>query len=362
MTTISLAQLGGHLKRQGLPRLITLLGDDPLLQQEAADAIRAAARTAGCEERETHVVAGAHFDWSGLIGSAFGMSLFAQAKLVEIRIPSGKPGKDGSEALQRYAEQLPEGVVTLVLCPKLDFQQLKSAWFGALDAHGLVVRIETVEREALPAWLAQRLAHQGQPVAEGEAGQRALAFFADRVEGNLLAAQQELAKLALLHPPGPLQAEQIESAVLDVARFDARQLAPALLTGQLGRALRILDGLQAEGESAVGVLWLLAEDLRALLRARSALDEGAPLPMALNESKAFGPRQRVIERALPHFDRAALRRLVAAAAKVDGIAKGLKRPDWPAEPWPALQRLLLAVHGAGFAARPARPARSSARQ
>ncbi len=334
-------QLPAHLAR-GVQRLYTLLGDEPLLMQEAADLIRAAARAAGCAERDVFNVSGAHFDWSGVLGAAQEMSLFASAKVVEIRIPSGKPGKDGADALQRYAARLPEGVVTLVTLPRLDGTQTKSGWFSALDAAGVQLRIEPVPRAALPAWIAQRLATQGQRVRDGEDGERALAFFADRVEGNLLAAQQEMHKLALLHPSGELSAEQIEAAVLNVARYDMRQLCEATLGGQVARALRMLDGLRAEGESAVGVLWQLADDLRAIKRVRAALDAGRPMPLALTDARVWGvPRQRVIERAMPRFSERAAQRLLLAASLCDGITKGLRRPDWPPEPWDALRRLVL---------------------
>src|SRR5262249_9174904 len=153
----------------------------------------------------------------------------------------------------------------------------QSAWFGALDRAGVTLRVDPIERHALPGWIAQRLAGQGQRVASGEAGQQALAFFADRVEGNLLAAHQELQKLALLYPPGELGFEQIEAAVLDVARFDVFQLGAAVLAGQAARALRMLDGLKAEGEAAVLVHWTLAEDIRALKRAREAMSAGKPV-------------------------------------------------------------------------------------
>jgi DNA polymerase-3 subunit delta len=351
-------QLAAHLER-GCRPLYTLVGDDPLLQQEAADAVRAAARRAGCSEREVHSAGGAHADWSALLGAARGMSLFAESKLVEIRIPSGKPGKEGAAALQGYAESLPEAVVTLVLLPRLDGTQLRSAWFGALDAAGVVVRIEPVGREALPAWLAQRLARQGQRVADGDEGRRALAFFADRVEGNLHAAQQEIAKLSLLYPAGELSASQIEAAVLDVARYDVRQLGLAVLAGQVARALRILDGLAAEGETAPGVLWRLADDLRALTRVRAALDAGQPLPLALAEARVFGPGARAIEQAAARLDAPALQRLLRAASVADGVTKGLRRPDWPDDPWDALRRLVLMTLDAVGVGAPGRaPARA----
>jgi len=337
-------QLSAHLAnaaQDGLKPLYTVVGDEPLLQQEAADALRAAARAAGCSEREVFNVSGAHFDWSGVLGAAQERSLFAEAKIIEIRIPSGKPGKEGSEALQRYVEQLPEGVVTLVLLPTVEYAQLKSAWFTALQAQGVMVKVEPVERPALPAWIARRLAVQGQRVREGEEGQRTLAFFADRVEGHLLAAHQEISTLALLYPPGELTAEQVESAVLNVARYDVRQLCEAVLAGQVGRAWRILDGLRAEGESPVAVHWPLADDLRALQRVRAALDLGQPMPMALNAARVWGPRQRQIERAAALLSQRALTRLVGAASLCDGITKGLRQPDWPDDPWEALRRLIL---------------------
>ncbi|MBX3599394.1 MAG: DNA polymerase III subunit delta [Rubrivivax sp.] len=339
---LKLEQLDGHLAR-GLRPLYVVHGDEPLQAQEAADAVRAAARAAGHGERQVFTVAGSHFDWSAVLGAAQALSLFADKRIVEIRIPSGKPGKDGSEALQRYCERLPEDLLTLVTLPRLDGQQLKSGWFAALDAAGVCVRVETPPRAALPAWLAQRLARQGQRVKAGEEGQRTLAFFADCVEGNLLAAHQELQKLALLHPAGELGFEQVEAAVLNVARFDAGQLGEALWSGQVARALRILDGLRAEGEAAVRVHWLLADDLRALARARAALDRGQPLPLALREARVWGVKEKLFERVLPLLADHQLAHLLAAASVCDGVCKGLRHPEWPAEAWDALRRLALLV-------------------
>ena len=324
-------QLAGHLAR----------GDEPLLAQEAGDAIRAAARAAGHVERKVFSVSGAHFDWSAVIGAAQEMSLFADRQLIEIRIPGGKPGKDGSDALQRYCQRLAEEVITLVQLPRLDGQQMKSAWFAALDGAGLMVRVEPVARAALPGWLAQRLAVQGQRVAEGAAGQQTLAFFADRIEGNLLAAHQELQKLALLHPAGELSFEQVEAAVLDVARYDVFKLGEAVLGGQVARALRMLDGLHAEGEAAVLVHWTLAEDIRALRRVKDAINDGRPLPLAMNEARAWGLRQKLVERVVPMLSDHQIAHLVDAASVCDGLVKGLRHPDWPTDAWDGLRRLVL---------------------
>ncbi len=340
------AQLSEHLKR-GLKSLYTLHGDEPLLVQEFADQLRAAARAQGYTERSVHTVAGAHFDWSEVLASGGSLSLFADKQIVEIRIPSGKPGKDGSLALQQIAEraQGDDSTLTLVLLPRLDSMTTKGAWFGALDSYGMTVRFEPIERRSLPAWIAQRLQGHGQQVAPGEEGQRSLQFFADRVEGNLLAAHQEIEKLALLYPtqaPGQsvtLSFEQVENAVLNVARYDVFKLSEAVLGGQALRVTRMLDGLQSEGESEVLVHWALAEDIRSLKRVKDAMAMGRPLPMALRENRVWGLKEKLFERVLPNIGETSLANLLQAAHKVDGIVKGLKQPDWPADGWQALHRL-----------------------
>lgn len=338
------AQLSAQLQR-GLRPLYTLHGDDPLLQQEAADAIRAVARAQGYTERTVFTVSGAHFDWSAVLAAGGSLSLFADKQLVEIRIPSGKPGKDGSQALQQLAEAAAgnDSALTLVLLPRLDAATLKGAWFAALDANGATVRIDPVERAQLPGWIAQRLQQQGQRVAGGEEGQRTLAFMADRVEGNLLAAHQEIQKLGLLYPPGELSFEQVEEAVLNVARYDPFKLAEAVLDGQPARAQRMLDVLQAEGEAPVLVHWALAEDIRALWRVKAAMAEGKPLPMALREQRVWGAREKRFERVLPRLKLEQLTRWLQDAHTVDGIVKGLKDKDWPTDPWQALHRLAMQV-------------------
>ena len=337
---VRLEQLDAHLKK-GLRPIYTLWGDEPLLSQEAGDAVRAAARAAGHTERQVHTVQGAHFNWSGLLGASQAMSLFADKQIIEIRIPSGKPGKEGSEALQRYCETLSDDVVTLVFLPKLDRQQQASAWFTALDGAGVSVRFDPIDRKMLPQWIAQRLGAQGQRVQGGEAGQQALAFFADRVEGNLLAAHQEIQKLALLYPQGELSFEQIEAAVLNVARYDVFKLGEAVLAGQVARALRMLDGLRAEGEAAVLVHWTLAEDIRGLKRVRDAISTGKPLPLALREARVWGAKERLFERAVPLLTDNAVSELLHAAQVCDGLVKGLRHPDWPSEAWEGLRRLAL---------------------
>ena len=336
------AQLAGHLQK-GIRSLYTLHGDEPLLVQEAADAIRAAARVQGFTERTSHTVAGAHFDWSEVLAAGGSLSLFADKQIVEVRIPSGKPGKDGSIALQQLATsaQGNDSTLTLVILPRLDKATRTGAWFMALDSFGVTLQFDPVERQMLPQWIAQRLSAQGQRVVAGEEGQRTLQFFADRVEGNLLAAHQEIQKLALLHPAGELTQAQVEAAVLNVARYDVFKLSESVLAGQTARVQRMLDGLQAEGEAEVLVHWALAEDIRALKRVKDAMNAGRPLPMALRENRIWGPKERLFERILPKASDAALARLLQSAHIVDGIVKGLKVPDWPQDGWQALQRLAL---------------------
>lgn len=355
-------QLHNHLQR-GLKSLYTLHGDEPLLQQEALDAIRAHARAVGYTERTSHTVAGAHFDWSEVLAAGGSLSLFADKQIVEIRIPSGKPGKDGSVALQQLAEGAPgnDSTLTIVLLPRLDKMTKSTAWFGALDANGITLEVSPVERGALPQWIAQRLGAQGQRVAAGEEGQRTLQFFADRVEGNLLAAHQEIQKLGLLFPAdangGVLSFEQVESAVLNVARYDVFKLSEAVLAGQAQRVQRMLDGLQAEGEAEVLVHYTLAEDIRALKRVKDAMAQGRPLPMALRENRIWGVKERLFERVLPKLSESKLAELLQSAHLVDGIVKGLKQADWPTTGWQALHRLALQLcalcAGSGKIASPA---------
>ncbi|SEB21030.1 DNA polymerase III subunit delta [Variovorax sp. YR216] len=336
------AQLAAHLAKRVAP-LYVIHGDEALLAQEAADAIRGAARAQGYTERSAYTVSGAHFDWSAVLAAGGSLSLFADRQIVEIRIPSGKPGKDGSAALQQIAEaaQGNDSTLTMVMLPRLDKATRTGAWFGALEGNGVSIQVDTVERSALPQWIAQRLAQQGQRVKAGEEGQRTLQFFADRVEGNLLAAHQEIQKLALLHPEGELSWEQVEAAVNNVARYDVFKLSEAVLAGNPQRVARMLDGLQAEGEAEVLVHYTIAEDIRALKRVKDAMAAGRPLPMALRENRIWGPRERAFERVLPRLDDRALARMLRAAHVVDGIVKGLKQPDWPADGWQALQRLAL---------------------
>lgn len=331
---------------KGLKPCYVVHGDEALLAGEALDAIRAKARAEGFSERHVFTVPGAVFDWSAVQAQAGAMSLFAEKQIVEIRLPGGKPGKEGSEALQKLVAQLGPELLLLVSLPRLDKTQLGSAWFLALDGAGHSLRADPIERGQLPRWLAARAGRLGLKLAPGAEGELLLQRLADRVEGNLLAAQQELEKLALLQGDTPLTAESVDSLVTDVARFEAAQLGEALWSGQLGRCLRLLDALEAEGEAVVRLHWLLADDVRALRRAAQALAAGKPLPMALREARIWGPKERLFERVLPNLRPAQLDALLQAVQQLEGICKGLREPGWPSEPWAAMRHFLLQAGGA----------------
>lgn len=325
-------QLPQHLKR-GLQPLYLIFGDELLLAIEAADRIRAAAAASGHDERKVFV-AESGFNWSDLLASSGNLSLFSSKRVLDLRIPSGKPGKDGSEALVALAGALPEDTITLVSLPGLDRQAQASRWFEALERRGVAVHAAPVGRERLPKWIANRLALQGQ-----KASDETLAFIADRVEGNLMAAHQEVLKLALLFPQGELPANEVRNAVLDVARFDVFELGPALLRGERAHFVRVLDGLRGEGEPLPLVLWAIAEQARAIACVHDLTAHGTPMAQALRDAKVWGPRQQAMPKALARLDRHAAISALSRAAQVDRIIKGLREGD----AWDALLALGLSL-------------------
>lgn len=314
-------QLAAHLGRP-LAALYVLHGDEPLLVIEAGDAIRRAARAQGYDEREVLVV-GPGFRWDSLQLAAGNLSLFGGSKLVDLRIPTGKPGREGTEALQLYCRRPAEGVVTLVTLPQLDWTARKSAWFVALQQAGVCLELNAPELPRLPEWISQRLKRQ-----EQSAPPDALEFIAAHVEGNLLAAHQEIQKLALLYPPGALTLEQVEDAVLNVARYDVDKLREALLRGDAARCARLIDGLAAEGTAAPLVLWALATEIRSLAAIRSGLDSGQPLPELLKAERVYDERRRQgLQQAAARLSTPRLRAALVHAARIDRMIKGLAAGD-----------------------------------
>ncbi len=317
---ISPDQLSRNLQQQLVP-LYTVFGNEPLLAGEAADLIRAKARQAGYVEREIFTI-DHHFNWADLHQSSNSLSLFGEQRVMDLRIPSGKPGIQGSAALEEYCRALPLDSITLITLPKIDKQGQAAKWFKALENAGAMIPVSPVERVRLPAWIGQRLAMQQQ-----KADLDTLQFLADKVEGNLLAAHQEMCKLALLYPEGALSFDQVKDAVLDVARYDVYKLADAMLAADTARYTRILEGLQGEGTALPFILTILAGQIRSLIMIRKGLDSGRPLAQLLNETRAWGERQKAMESAA---GRLALKPLVLAllhAAKIDKISKGVAQGD-----------------------------------
>ncbi len=330
---------------RGLAPLYVVVGDEPLAAQEAADAIRAAARAAGHGERTVHTVQG-RYNWQGIFASGDNLSLFAERRLTEIRIPSGKPGVDGAKALEAYVARLPADTLTLVTLPGLDWKTLQSRWFGALAKAGVVVEARLVDRAALPAWIERRLAKQGL-----SAERAALEFLADQVEGNLLAAQQEIDKLALLLPPGRVTLADVEHAVVDVSRLEADALADALHAGDGARFAQIVTDLRDAGEAVPAILWQVTSAVGLLLRLKLTVAQGDSLPAVMRtlwgRDKQRAPQ---IERALKRLGLAQVESALADLALIDRQAKGLERVG---DPWDTLLRvgMTLAAPGTGPAAR-----------
>ncbi len=317
-------QLAQKLKRELAPFYV-IFGDELLLSLEAADRIRVAASASGFEERKV-LIGDAGFDWSELRDARQSLSLFASKRIVDLRIPSGKPGKTGADALVDYCDNLPEDILTLVSLPGLDRQALASRWFGALEKAGETVHAQAVTRAQLPAWIAQRLARQ-----EQSASAETVTFIAERVEGNLVAAHQEIQKLALLFPPGELPFNDVKNAVLDVARFDVFELGATILRGDRAHYLRMLDGLQGEGAAPPLVLWAVSEEARAIARVRSLTDRGLPVSQAMRDARVWGARQKLLPQALRKLDQGRLLNALMRAAEIDRMVKGLAKGDvWDA--------------------------------
>ena len=309
-------QLAAHLERELRP-LYVLYGDDPLLVLEAADAIRLKARQQGYGEREVLTVL-PQFDWGELLAAGGNMSLFGDRKLIDLRIPTGKPGKEGSAALQQWCSHLSPDNLLLITLPELDWREEKAAWFTALANAGVAVKLMAPPLAELPGWIAGRLRRQQQ-----SADLESLKFIAERVEGNLLAAHQEIQKLGLLYPAGQLTLTQIRDAVLNVARYDIDSLREALLAGDIGRLTRTLDGLMQEGEAPPLVLWAMSEEIRALTIIRAGIDAGKPVDMLLKDAKVWGPRAVPVRKALQRLTTASLEAALQHAGKIDRLAKGI---------------------------------------
>ena len=308
-------QLAAHLERELKP-VYVVYGDEPLLVIEAADAIRAAARRNGFDERNV-LTAISGFNWVELHHAAGNMSLFGGRTLIDLRIPTGKPGRDGSAAIQDYCANPSPDSLLLVTLPGLDWAEEKAAWLKALTEAGVAVKLIPPNLAELPSWIAARLRRQKQTTdTDG------LRFIAERVEGNLLAAHQEILKLGLLYPAGEISLSQVQEAVLNVARYDLDGLREALLAGDVARLTRTLDGLQQEGEAPPLVLWAMTEEVRALAQVKAGQAQGQSVDMLLKDARVWGARQSLFKRALQRVDSAQANASLAHAARIDRMIKG----------------------------------------
>jgi len=322
-------QVDSHLSKNFAP-VYLVHGDEALLVLEAADAVRAAARKRGHSEREVLFVEKG-FDWGAFAQSAASQSLFGDRKIVELRLASGKPGAAAAQAIETYCGKLNPDMALLITMPRPEGPGWwKSAWYAAVDAAGVIIEAQPVSRAQLPQWIAQRLARHKQRAAA-----ETLELMADRVEGNLLAASQEILKLALLAPEGELSAEEVGAAVSSVARYDFETLAEALYAGNIAHYARALDGLRGEGESAAGIAWRLGEELAALLRIKLQTGGGRPLEKLFADNRVWRGAQPRYEQALKRLGVDRLRAAVLHVARIERASKGAGS----GEPWDELLTL-----------------------
>ncbi len=338
MSQVRADALAGALARR-LPPVVWVHGDEALLALEAADATRSAARAAGFSDRQVFE-GGRTFRPDMLAAEAASLSLFGDAKLLELRL-AVTPGKELGQALAALAAQLAHEVRLLIVSPRLDRATTASAWFAEIDRYAYIVAVFAVARQQLPQWIATRLARQGQRADAGT-----LEFIAERVEGNLLAAHQEISKLALLFPEGELPAEETQAAVLNVARYGAFDLVDPMLAGDAARTLRTLEGLRAEGEAGPLILWAVADALRTLLRLQEARAAGRPLAAELRAARVFAPRDRLYEGALRRLGDSTVRKALQQAALTDRMMKGLV----PGDAWRLLDTLTMTIAGVAMPA------------
>ncbi len=327
-------QLSAHLEKSLAP-VYLIHGEELLIVQEAADAIRASARAQGYSEREVFNVEKG-FDWDQLLEAGNSLSLFAEKRILEVRIPTGKPGDAGGKALRAYAERPAEDILLMVICGKLETAQRKAKWVTDLDDAGVSITCWGVDARQLPNWISQRMQQVGLKPSAG-----AVQLLAERVEGNLLAAAQEIDKLVLLHGTGTLDEQAIASAVSDSARFDVFGLVDSALEGHSARCMRMLDGLRAEGVEPVVISWALARELRSLAQMAWGMAQGDTAAAVMNRYKVWRNRQPLVGKALRRYKLAAWQLLLGKCAEIDRIVKG----QAPGNAWDELVQLCLGLSG-----------------
>lgn len=327
-------QLAGSLA-QSLPPVCVISGDEPLQMKECCDLVRSQAREQGCSERMVlDVVSG--FDWSALQAQNEAMSLFSERRLIDLRLGDSKPGKEGSAALLDYCSNPNPDNLLLISCAKVDKRTQQGKWFKALDQAGVVVQIWPVEAAAIPGWIQRRAGAIGLNLEPA-----ACALLADRVEGNLLAAQQELEILALLLGDRAGNADMVAAAVADSARFDTFTLVDEALLGNSARALRMLQGLRQEGVEAVIIQWALGRELRSLCQMAESMALGQSLDAVLQSHRVWNNRRAPVSQVLKRYNARALRRLLQLNGRCERVIKGSLSGD----PWQSLTWLLTGLSG-----------------
>lgn len=333
---IAANQLCARLRESLLPCYL-ITGDEPLLVLEALDSIRAAARGQGFGSRELFVQT-TGFDWAELTNAAGNLSLFAERRIIELRLPAGKPGVKGSAAIADFAAGAGDDILFLCSAPKLDRSSAGAKWVKAFEKHGALVQVWPVDNRELPGWIDARMRAVGlQPDRD------AVRLVADRVEGNLLAAQQEVEKLRLLHGEGRVSADDVEAAVADSSRYDVYKLVDAAVSGNAARAVRILGGVRAEGVEPVIVVWALTRELRTLATLADNIRGGTDLSTAMRQAYVWQNRQGLVRACIARHQPGDFHRLLKLTREADAAAKGQKRAD----PWQLSTRILLELATAG---------------
>lgn len=321
---IQLQQLAPSLTRSLAP-VYLICGDEPLQLGDGAKAVRDAARARGFEERELLEVESG-FDWGRLAAAADALSLFSTRKIIELRLGSARIGREGSDAVRAYCRNPAEDNLLLILAPGLEWKELKAKWVQELDRTGVVLQVRQIEGPRLVAWIEQRLRERGLRPGPGAA-----ALLSERVEGNLLAAAQEVEKLWLLFGEGDLDRDRLATAISDSARYDLFDLTGAAVSGERARVQRIVKGLAAEGTAPALVLWVLARELRMLASVSHAAPRGGTAA-AFRAHGVWASRQGAVMSALKRLSTAQLQGLVARCALADRQIKGQAIGD----PWQEL--------------------------
>ncbi len=308
-------KLADHLSRQTAP-VYLLYGDEPFQLMQLGDQMRAHAKASGFEERQV-IHASDDSDWALFRESADSMSLFSERRIIELRMQTGKPGRTGGEVLKQYCANPAADVLLIISAGKLDRSGTSSAWFKAIDKVGVTIGVWPIAAKQLLVWLKARLQSQGL-----QATPEAIALIAERTEGNLLAANQEVERLSLLYPEGQLSAEQVLAAVADSARYSINDLTEAALAGRAARCLHVLEGLRDEAVPPVLVLWSLNQEIRSATRAAEAIAQGVPVDKAIKGAGVWASRIPPLKNALSRHDAQAWLKMLSKTSLLDRQIKG----------------------------------------